>query len=310
MQYKKHVNILLILIAILSISLFFSFVLDPEAKDTRASSYTWLDSRYSAKANKIVISGGSEKKELFKKDGQWFVSYNENIYPARALRIEDFLGLLTARGTYPVRSKSASSFERLGLDDNSALRVTVSTDNTVLLDLLLGDYDAAGRGVYMRRYGQNEVRSGDNKLSGYVTSAVNSWYNLKLVPESEDGKIDIDNVQRFSVYSGEESQVFSRRNKTWVLSTSGNPDQSGIDAYLRTIINLEADDFPEESGGLQFTNRIVLELGNGKVITIQISESDEAGRRYAETGNGYIYRIPSWAAARLFRKTVEFEKLP
>jgi hypothetical protein len=308
MMYKKHVNILLILIAILALSLFLSFVFDPEAKDTRASSYTWLDSRYSAKVNKIVISGGGEKKELFKKESQWFVSYNENIYPARALRIEDFLGLLTARGSYPLRSKSASSFERLGLNDNSAIRVTVSADNSVLLDLLLGDDDAAGRGVYMRKYGQNEVRSGDNKLGAYVTSAVNSWYNLKLIPESENGKIDIDNVQRFSVYTDEESQVFSRRNKAWVLSTSGNPDQSGIDAYLRTIINLEADDFSGDSGNFQFRNKIVLELGNGKVITIQISESDESGRRYAETGNGYIYKIPSWSAARLFKKTVELEK--
>jgi hypothetical protein len=172
----------------------------------------------------------------------------------------------------------------------------------------------------VRRYGQNEIRSGDSLILSYARGDANSWYNLRLIPESEDGKVAVDSVQRLTVYNADgETQVFSRRNRQWNFSglEAVNLDQSSIDSYVRAVLNTEGDDFADDispSDPALNHSRIVLELGNipasgGNVRTIRLSEADENGRCYANIdGSEFVYSIPSWAAQRLFRSATDFER--
>ena len=313
MTYKKKLIVLLSLIAVLALTYTASLVFDPEQSGTRSASYLWLDSRLASRVGRIVISTAGESRELFKKNNQWFILHNDGEYPARQLRVEDFLKFFTQRAAWPVRSSSVSSHSRLGLDAETASRVTIYGENSTLLDLLLGMEDSTGREVNVRRYGQNEVRSGNSLLVSYVTGSANSWYNLRLIPESEDGKLAVDSVQRLSVYTEDGAQFFSRKNREWAISgiETANPDQSAIDAYVRLILNTEGDDFISVSRDAPELNnsRIVLELGNGNVITIRLSAPDESGRRLAHNaGSDYVYSIAPWAAQRLFKSSRDFER--
>ena len=313
MAYKQKLIILLSIIAALALTYTASLVFDPETSGTRSASYVWLDSKAAARITGITVSAQGERWELNKASGQWFVSYNGMEYPARQLRVDDFISILTAREPYPVRSSDSSSHSRLGLGEDAA-RVTAATGNGVVLDLLLGSADSTGRYIYLRKYGQNEVRLGENKIGAYIMGSVSSWYNLKLIPESEDGRINADSVQRVSVYSREETQFFSRRNREWIVSgvTVADPDQNSIDSYIRSILNTEGDDFDDSlsANDPAFNySRIVLELGNGGVKTIRLTEPDESGRLFAHVSNSqYIYSVSNWAAARLFKTAADFEK--
>ncbi|MDR0320765.1 MAG: DUF4340 domain-containing protein [Treponema sp.] len=310
--YKNHVIFLLSLIGALVLAYIGSLIFNSGIGSTRASSYSWLDSRTAEKINKIAINVYGENTEINRKNNQWFVSNNGNEYLARQLRIEDFISILTTRSAWTIRSSNASTHERFGLD--GSIRVTIYGENNFpLLDLFLGSEDAAGRETYFRKAGSNEVRSGDNRVKTYITSPITSWYNLRLIPESEGDNIDVKNVQRLSVYTEREVQVFTRRNRSWVISgiSVENPDISSIESYIRQILTTEGDNFVDDvyfDDPMFNQTRIVLELDTGLVKTIRFNAPDESGRRYAHvSGNEYVYSIPSWSAARLFREAVTFE---
>jgi hypothetical protein len=314
MEYKKKVVLLLSLTAVLALTYIASLIFDPELAASRSASHIWLDSKLAARISKIVIKTEGEEKEFVKKDGRWFVLHNGREYPARQLRVEDFIGIFTTRAAWPVRYSNASSHARLGLAAETAYRVTLFAENSSLVDLLFGYEDSTGRGINVRKYGQNEVRSGNNAVVSYITSPANSWFNLRLIPESEDGKIDVDGVQRLSVFREEGTQVFSRRNREWIVSGLAveNPNQNAIETYIRIILNTEGSDFDNSVsiGDPAFTrSRIVLELGNGSVITIRLTEADETGRRFANIADSdFVYSLAPWAAQRLFMNASDFER--
>jgi len=318
--YKNRLVCLLSLIAVLSLLYTGSLIFSPERNNARSASYVWLDAKLAGRISRIEISAApsqgqdGETVELAKKNNRWFVLRNGNEYPARQMRIEDFIGVFTARAAWPVRSSSASSHAHFGLDEEAASRVTIYGENAVLLELLLGGGDSSGPEIYIRKAAQNEVRSGENKIASYITSPVTGWYNLRLIPESENGDMNIESVQRLSVYRGEETQIFSRLNRGWNISGINvvNPAQDAIENYIRIILDTEGDNFAAFDSGEEpeFNyGRIVLEFGDGKVTTVRFSEPDETGRLFAGVGGSeYIYSIPSWAAMRLYREAASFER--
>ena len=312
MPYNKKLKVLLSLTAALALVYIASFVFAPEAAGSRSASYVWLDSRFAARAAKITISA-ADNIELVKRNSQWFVSHNGIEYPARQSRIDDFIGIFTARSLWPVRSTNISSHSLLGVSEGSASRITIHGENTVLLDLLIGTEDSTGREVYIRRAGQNEVRSGEN-LASYLAGSVTNWYNLRLVPETEDGKLDADSVQRLYVYGLGEVQSFSRRNRDWIISglQVERPDKSSIESYIKAVLNAEGDDFAgsiSANDPMFNTISIVLELGSGSVKTIRLSEPDETGRCYAAAaGFDYVYSLAPWTVQRLFKTAADFER--
>jgi len=313
MEYKKRLTYILSIIGALAVIYLASFVFDPEIMGTRNASYTWLDSKLAGRTARIVIANGGDTVEIVKKSNKWFVLHNGTEYPARQLRVEDFIGILTARKPWPIRSTSASSHEKLGIGTNAATRITLYGENSTLADLLLGSEDITGREIYIRKYGQNEVRSGENLFASYLTGPVTGWYNLRLIPESEDGKVAVDSVQRLSVYGPQATQVFSRKNRMWTVSgfDIADPDQASIDGYVRDVLNLEGDDFVSliTDDPSYYESSFVLELGNGGVKTIRVSNPDESGSRIALVdGSDYGYSIAPWAAQRLFRSARDFEK--
>jgi len=311
MQYKKKLFILVSLAVLLALTYIASIIFDPETAGNRSALYTWLDSKSTAEVVKIAVSSAEENIEIIKEYGQWFVLNNGKKYPASQLRVEDFIGVFAKSSLWPVRSTSADSHARLGLAEASAVRVAIYGEKTALLDVLLGDEDITGREIYIRRYGQTEVRSGENKISQYIRGSANSWYNLWLFPENENNKIDVDSVQRLSVYE-KTTFVLSRKNRDWVISGIAveKPDKNSIESYIKAVLNAKGDDFSDTiaSNDPLFTNSIVIELGNGNVRTIRLTEPDESGRRYAHvTGANYIYSLAPWAAQRLFKTSSDFE---
>jgi len=312
MTYKKRFIILVSIIAVLALLYAVSIISNSFIVNNRSSSYVWLEPKSAQKVTRIVINEERQGTELVKRNDQWFV-LNDNIeFPARKIRIDDFLSVLTTRSTWPVRSNSASNHARFGINEEDANRIVVYGEYSVLLDLLVGNEDVYRNESYFRKSGFNEVRAGDSSIRTYLTSPVTSWYNLRLIPESEGGNFDVTNVERLTVSSNAQTQVFSRRNRTWEISGINveNPSVNNIENYIRTIVNLEGDDFVNSISRDDplLVNRVSLELGTGRIINIRLTEADETGRVYAHvSGKDYIYSIPAWVAGRIFRDASSFE---
>jgi len=312
MTYKNKLICLLIIISALILAYAGSFIFSPDMNIARSASFIWLDANTANRVNRLVLDNGWNKLEFIKKNDQWFVNYNNNEYPARRFRIDDFLSVFTTRSQWPVRSSSAEAYDRFGFDENAS-RVTFYDNFSILLDLFLGDDDILGRESYFRQAGKNEIRSGDSSVRSYLTSAVTSWYNLRLIPETENRVITINNLQRLSIYNEGVNQIFTRSGRSWEISGINveNPDMDNVTEFINFVLNAEGEDFIDlqTAPGMDFNySRITLEFGNGSVITISVSGPDEINKRYAKVSNSeYIYQIPLWVTVRLFRTAESFE---
>jgi hypothetical protein len=316
MAYKRKIVILSGLVAVLGLIYILAIVFDPDRSGRRSDNYVWLESRLRDAVDRIDIFSPASPITLLFRSGQWLVSWDGAEYPARQSRIEDLLDELSRRAAYPRRSGSASAHERFGLTEANALRITLRGGAGLpLLDLLLGNNDAGGRNIYLRRANNNEVRSGEDRLSSYVESPVTSWYNLRLFPD--DAAITTDLVQRLTVNppAGENiapALVFTREQNSWRITGGGitlgpgDLDKNRVDSYISGVLSTSGEDFVSPSGFLNDAS-LMLELGDGRVLTLRLGPADEEGRRPAGiNGAAYEYSLSSWATERFFRDMAYF----
>jgi hypothetical protein len=323
MTYRNKLISLSATAGALALAFILGFIFEPNRAFSRGAMFSWLDPKLASRIDNISIEKPGEDDEsiqLVRKDNKWLVNFNGLDYPARQLRITDFIGLFTRRASYPVRSNSGASHERMGLTRGSACRVKFSgLIGPPLLDLLIGYSEAHGQGVFMRKQGENEVRSGQDIFTSYTLSARTSWYNLRLILESEDGQLDVDKVQRLTMYPSaqnaglsRQSIIFTRRGKEWAASgLNAEPDMDKINSFVRDLLYMEGDDFVYGADDAVLDDmQFVLELGTGTVKTIRFGASlDEDGRRYATvSGSSLVYSVPGWMADRAVKDAASFER--
>ena len=114
MTYKKKKYFLIALIAVLVLLYAGNLIFNSDLVN-RQRSFAWLDSNTAERITKINIISQGNEFELFLQDNLWHVLYENNVYPARQLRVLDFLNALTTRSAWQVRSSNASTHERFGL---------------------------------------------------------------------------------------------------------------------------------------------------------------------------------------------------
>ncbi|MDR2020027.1 MAG: DUF4340 domain-containing protein [Treponema sp.] len=313
MVYKKKLILLSGLTILLALIYAAALIFDPERVNARNAAFVWLDAEGADRADSIVISReGEEVVSLTRKNGLWFVPAEGIDLPVKQARVEDLFRVLSARGAYPLRASSAASHKRLGLAEGTASRIIIrgGAGAYPLLDLLVGDQDAAGREIYLRKQGQDEVRSGDTRIASYVNSAAGSWYDLRLFPEGSGGAVETGMVQRLSIdYPGGAAQslTLSRNGTGWTMG-SLPADTQRVELYVRSVLDAEGEDFLPLQGTIFNEGRIILELGDGTNRIIRCGPLDGEGKRRSAqvTGSPYVYQLEEWTLGRLFREASYF----
>jgi hypothetical protein len=302
-----------------------TWIFDSERSYERNASFVWIDRDLLFQADGIQISGLQGSTELKRKKGLWVIEEGGRDYPARQLRVEDFLNILSRRDVYPVRASSAGAAERLGVGEGSASRIIIRGGAGLpLLDLLLGRGDATGREIYLRLAGRNEVRSGEDRFTQYLDSPRNSWYDLRLFPDSSRPGINTVQRVRVSAFNGKGAYNLSRNNAGWNFegeTETGEEiavDTQKAESWLRAILDAEAEAFSSAvqgnaPGGAEADGgRLSLELGDGSVRTLLLGPPDEEGRRDAHLTpvqpDSLAYSLAAWTVTRLFREPEYFKR--
>jgi hypothetical protein len=322
MGYKLQFRVRLGLTIALALIYGLTLIFDPQRSGRRNDTYTWLDPRLRDSVDRIELRGTSAGGRdvlaeegpvtLLRRNGRWLAAVEEEgrEYPARQSRVEDLLEDLSRRDAYAPRSASPASHERFGLAGEEAGRILLRGGAGLpLLDLLVGDNDAGG-GVYLRRAGNNEVRSGEDRLSAYVNGPRSSWYDLRLFPDDGGSRVTAELVQRLTLLPpaagnpGEEEAgggeaaarpesggpvVISREQNGWRIHAGdrslgpGELETSRVDSYIGGILATAADDFvplPPVPGPGDAV--VTLELGDGRVVTLRLGPAfGESGQRQA-----------------------------
>ncbi|MHC6203482.1 DUF4340 domain-containing protein [Breznakiellaceae bacterium SP9] len=322
MEYRKKATLLSSVLALLLVVYAGTVFFDPDAVNMRDAAYTWLDQKASALADRIEIHHDGQTLVLVRKNKVWFALLDDVEVPARQYRIDDLLRSLSTPGSYPVRATEASSHERLSLNEGSAARLLIQggPGTFPLLDLFIGREDAAGAGIYLRKNGHDEVRSGEDKLSSYIQSAKTAWYNLRLFPDAEDNSLNPARVQHLSLFWKqaaaapiEQSLVLTRNNQGWLLNNDAAISINApiAEAYIRSILDTEAENFTMEltTADPIFTDaRLILDLDDGRSRTLRFSPPDEQNRRHViVSGADYVYTLAAWTVGRIFREADYFQ---
>jgi hypothetical protein len=324
MVYKKKLIALSSLVAFLAVVYLVTLFFDPERVSSRSAAFLWLDQKLQDQADGLELAkadGWDNPLRLVRRGSAWYALIGEAEFPAKNARVEDLFRILAARDAYPVRGSDPASHERLGLSENRAARILVKGGAGLpLLDLLVGDSDAAGREVYMRRNGQNEIRSGEDRLSAYINGAETSWYRLGLFSELPSPP-DAAQVQRITVNpppSEEGSEtleplVIARSGSGWSIEGVDDEtvDAQRVDSYLRGILDAEGDNFmPGLSAATAgfAEGRILLELGNGSSLGINTGSLQEDRKAATASGSPYVYILADWTVNMLFREKSYFIK--
>ena len=310
MAYKKKLTILLILVGVLALIYISSFVFDSGKK--RSDAFSWLDPALLGSADKIEISGSGGMTVLSRKNNTWVFSAGAEEYPAKQDRVEDFLSRLTRKESYALRAASSEARERLGLSENSASRVIIRGGAGLpLLDLLIGTADALGREIYLRRADKNEIYSGEDRLTLYVDSKPQSWYNLRLFTANTT----VEMVQQAEVVISQDTYMLRRSGGGWIMTGNNEStlDSPKVDAWLRSVLEAEGEDFSAgfavNASPALVEGRITLRFGDGTTRTIQTGPPDEQKRRDASvTGSSLVYVLAEWTYNRLFRESAYFVK--
>jgi hypothetical protein len=314
MEYRKKVVFLSCVVAALALAYVATLVLNPAARGERADFHAWLKPGDANRIDGISITGpysdGAESVTLTRLLGKWYVARDGRSYPARATLVNDLIAELSGRAPYPVRATSAAAHARLSLTLGDATRVVVSGGiGPNLLDLLVGRSDPSGRGVYLRRTGENEVRLGEDKLSLNTLARPERWYNLLFFPENESGMPQVQDVMRLTVSPPADGtgnraapMIFTRAARSWDVNFEIEAVNSlKVDSLVRDILMGSGDAFADAEGTVFDGGNLTLEFAGGDVTTIDFSLPDERGMRIARvSGGGLAYSVTGWMYGRLF----------
>ncbi|MDR1147259.1 MAG: DUF4340 domain-containing protein [Spirochaetaceae bacterium] len=324
--YRNKIFILLGLCGALLLAYILTFVFDPENSAARQSLWTALDPKLKDEAQQIELDG-EEKVELRRDKGRWFVNFEDALYPARQDKISDMLNTLSQRAAYPVRSRSEAAQEKLLLTGSEARRIRINGEDGAILDLLVGAPDATLKEVYIRLSGSKEIRSGADVFSPLFGSR-QSWYDLRLFPEHDAEGLTASSIQRVIAQPPRETPIAAnvedvpdalpteaftlvRSGGGWKIENSDEIiDPRSVEAYLRGILNCEANDFtsalrandPAFTLSSEIAGRLVLETGDGLRRIISIGPSFADKRCAAVSGSPYVYLLMEWQLNQIFEK--------
>ena len=323
--YRK-IYILAGLVVALALIYTATLIFEPERINTRDANYAWLDEKWVEQADRIELIHDGTSISLARKSGEWFVTRDGLDYPAKQLRVEDLLHVLSSKAPYLLRG--SSSHERFGLTEDSADRIVIQggLSETPLLDLLVGDADTLGA-VYMRKNNQDEVRSSaSSTIASYALSSVTSWYNLRLFPDTGSASTGVDAVQRIVIHappavsdtSEEEAppapvseQTLTRNGSGWLITDSSgerDADVQQVESYIRGLLDIEGDDFVtsiQASDPVFDVGWVRLELGDGSSRIIRLGPPLENSRHsaIAEGSNartGFVFALSEWRKNTMF----------
>jgi len=320
MSYKSHRARLSVLVGLLALVYGATFLFDPDRRAAGAAGYAWLDVESAERAIRIELTApladGPRTVTLVRKNNVWLLVRDAVEYPARQERVRDLLALLSAKAAYPVRANSAQAHKKLGLDEKTAPRISLygAAGTAPLLALLIGDRDPTGQEVYLRRAGDDQVRSGPDLISAYVGDAAKSWAELRLFPPGRQPGLSVDKIQRVLVQHEGASFILARdAGRRWIIEGAAERkvDVLKAESYLKALVEAEAEDLVSAGAATAELrgSLITMELGDTQTLSIAIAPAAEkdgipvTGNRNATLSDSrYVYALAEWTVERMLKE--------
>ena len=275
-----------------------------------------------AEGNELRIEGG---------EGGWQLRLGGELYPARPERVDSMLNALENLRRNRTVSGSAERHEQLGLNPETATRLTVSRGTAPEISLLFGNLAPQGGEVFVRYAGEETAYAVDNALNFYFNQETGYWAELRLVrdliPEdiveiSVDADLALlDPAQPVSA----DYRLTRGAGDEWNLSPGpgGDLEESEVERVAGALANLQASDYLlDPPSGLfdeiQATVSFTTEDGEGYrfVVGQGLPENQFALRGEgpavprSEEGEALVFKIGAWSLERILKNIEDLRPEP
>jgi hypothetical protein len=248
-----------------------------------------------------VQDGSGAKVELAQKGGTWVMPASDD-FPANDTKVSTFIDKLLKAQSGHLIARTATSYERLKVaDDSYTRRVDIQLSDGKTHTLLLGT-SAGGTSVYARADEAAEVWAIDAVNTTDASVAAVDWITSTLYT------LPSDQVDGLVISNANGTFEFSKVNNAWVmkgLTTGENLDQSKLSDMLTRVTTLYITAPLGKSAkteyGLQppaatITLTLQQTASSNKPVVIQVGAKEASDNTYAvfTSESPYYARVSSY----------------
>jgi hypothetical protein len=315
MSFRQKAIVLGSIFVVLLALLLFGTVISPPGASQRRSEAPLFPGLKADLVRRIEIVDSSSRLAL-SRTGGWIIEAGGVSYPASQSKVEGLLKEVAALARGTLVTKSSKTSEGLGLSEKEAKRVVLSgAKGEKLCELSVGRAGVGGGGFYLRPGAGTEVFQTGEGLSSYLSTERRAWAELRVLPSDASAEA----VMRLSIASSLalpgaaaakgapriEYALLKEKSAsgtmTWSFGAGAGPvDQQKVDSLVRSVLNLEGDDFlvgadPVRASLAQPAAQVTISLTDNRSFVIQIGEKT-AKDQYpcALSGGSLGYLVPQW----------------
>lgn len=276
------------------------------ARSTRRSLVTGID------AVATIHIDGSESITLARSGSDWLLRSADGDLPADAPRVQAFLKAVDAVKSMEPVAHDSSSWQSLGLDGASSRHVRLlDAKGGTMADFIVGRYATSPNAVYLALTGSTDAFSVASGMASYVQGTHASWLDLKAwtTPPA------VEAVQEVEVHGKVKTADGTMVNESYTIARSGNAWKSGatvldpsrVEAMIRAIAAIRGEDYvPQSAPKAEAATSIIMRLGNGRTLELDIEPGMDDGRHQATSSqrSRRLY-LPAWTLTEALRPLSE-----
>ncbi len=248
-------------------------------------------------ADSIVIRRATDTITLVKSAPEdWTV----NGWRAAVATVNEVFTVLEEQPQGQLIAQSASTHERLEIDEGTARVLVIYGGGKTLAHFLVGKRGQSFQDMYFRRPNEDNVYSVRTRLSSYIARGLDDWRDRSV------SAIDPDSVGSADIRVGRRSYTLRREGEGdgWVFSDGQAADSSAVATFLRQYQNLSATGFPgpEQRDSSDFNGserRAVLKDLQGEILIDVMFDSTAGAFWTRRDGDTTVYRISTFTVDRL-----------
>ncbi len=223
--------------------------------------------------------------------GTWFV----NGYTASPDAVAELFAGLAEGATGELVARSATSHERMGVDDVGGKRLRFVRGDQTLATLMLGGQGRAYRTIYARRAGEDEVYLLEGQLATLANRPVSDWRDKRIVA------VTPDSIARVVVGRGRTSYTLVRGDSAWTFADGTSTDSAAVARLIGEFGSLAAQGnafaTPAEADSTDFSRpdrHLTLSGASGDTLAALVFDSTASTFWVRHLDGGTIYRLYQW----------------
>lgn len=306
MKRKKEIFILLLIIAALSLYLFF------HKEDRTHYELPSLSAIDTEEITRLTIRKDDTAQELKKENDRWILLPQG--FPADSATVEKMLEILAGLSLTALASEAGND-SIYDLDEAKRIRVAVFRDDTPLRTLDIGKAASSQRHTFVKLEDDKRIyHAAENfrnrfdkkvsdlrdkqvmKVEGEISELLlaKGDKSLRILRGAEPADVEPEQAQT------EEEGKPALEMPKWQTDDGKTVKEKDVDTLIKTLSDLKCEGYVEKKTKLDFTNpSYTVTLKGLEDETLSVYEKQDGKFVCTSSQNDYVFLIPEWRAKKI-----------